>query len=313
MPLTPLTHEDYITANPAANTIEEWLNELYDTVNGNMTNWTVDRYQNVGVTEAVYFTPKATTEADDADLRIIFAGVDSGSPTPTMGANSSFSTGNLMVGMVVDGDVFNAWDDPDPFTSGSFSGYHVCGETFWTLDHFLIAESAGTILLCPQNNSGQSRGGAWVGAAFDAESTHPANSYDEDGRIYAVMTGGYDNTWSMYDIGYDTTPFTHSTSAQEPKATYLETDGTWDTMGLVGAIPNSNNSDMRQIDDSPWLLPIFAMDRTNPYHLLGRAREVYIGPKALTEDEVFDSDATAVARLLTFDSSTPIVSLALGY
>jgi len=313
MALAALAHEDYITGVPSANTIEEFLNELYSTLNGSMTHWDVARYQNVGVTEAVYFTPKAGTEADNADLRIIIAGVDSGAPTPTMGPHSSFSTGKLLFGLVVDGGVFNAWDDPDPFTSGNFSGYLVGGETAVSIDHFLVAESAGTILVCPQDTGGRSRGGGWLGAAFDAESTHAANSFDGDGRIYAAMTGGYDNYWSMYDLGSDLVPFTHNTSTQEPKAVFLDTGGTWSSLCLIGEMPNGNDTDMRQIDDSPWLIPIYAAQDYGVLHLLGRAREVYVGPKALTEDEVFDSGATAVARLLSYESGGSRVSLALKY
>lgn len=313
MPLTALQHVAHTSSVPASNTVEEWLNEMYDTLNGNMTYWDVGRYQNGGTTEAVYFTPKAATEADDADLRIIFAGVDSGAPTPPMGDSCSLYTGYLYVGLCVDGGAFNAWDDPDPFTSGDFSGYLYCYYDSLTLNDMIILESAGTIIAHFSDGT-YGKGGAWAGACFDAESTHPANSYDEDGRVYACLTGGRDVGWFMYTLGTNSAPFHHDTGIDEPKAvSIIPGSGGWETIECVGAASYSNFQYETFGDQSPWMVPIYAFAQTTPYNLLGRAREVFIGPGALSRDEIFDSGASPVARLLGYSESTPYTCLAVKY
>lgn len=313
MPLTALTHVAHLSGVPAANTVEEWLNEMYNTLNGSMTYWDVFRYQNVGVTEAVYFTPKAGTEGDNADLRIIFAGVDSGTPTPPMANNEVFSAQYLYVGLCVDGGAFNAWDNADPFTSGNFSGYASSYFTSNTLSSMMILESAGTIIA--HFSDGQfGRGGAWVGACFDAESTHPANSYDADGRVYACMTGGRDRSWQMYNLGSANAPFTHNASNGQPKAVALiPQKDAWENVSCMGAASSGDSDYQSEGDQSLWLVPIFAFTQTSPYYLLGRAREVFVGPVALSRDEVFDSGASPVARLLGYDNVTPYTCLGVKY
>lgn len=316
MSLTALQHAFHTTAKPSANTIEGWLNELYDTLSGNMTYWDVGRDQPGGTTEAVYFTPKAGTQAESDGLRVLLAGADSGAPTPTMGhSEPSYSNDRLYIGLVYNGGSFNSggdgWFDSAPFTSGQFSGYFEVGDTTSNNPpNFELAESAESIVFQMTDNEEVQCGGL-AGALIDAESTDASNSINSDGRIFTVLTNKPDGTPNYSDLGSAATAWTHG-GTNNSKAVFLETDGvTWDTMFCGPHLSASNTPDLRLKDGTPWLLPIYFWEQDNPYHIIGRLREILLGPKAVNRDQLYDDAGNAVARLWTnnFDDATHSVAI----
>jgi len=302
MSLTALAHTFHTTAHPSANNIEGWLNELYDTLNGNMTGWDVGREQPGGTTEAVYFTPKAGTQAESDGLRVILAGADSGSPTPPLGLNeSAWTTGRLYIGLAYNGGAFNSagngWHDSAPFTSGQFSGYFaVADDAQNSVSTFELAESAESIHLQVTDGSAV-EGGGIAGALIDAESTAASNSINADGRVFAVMTTYYTQPPDYHEFGVSVSAWTHG-SGSASKAVFLETDGvTWDSLFVGPRISSSNIPDPRQISSRPWMLPIYVWEQDSPYHILGRLREIYLGPRAINRDQLYDDAGNAIARL----------------
>ncbi len=80
---------------------------------------TYSRYQNVGVTEAIYCTP-ATANA--LNQRLIWAGSASVG-SATMAAPDTYLQNHILVSVNKNSGAFNAWDAALPFTSGEFFGY----------------------------------------------------------------------------------------------------------------------------------------------------------------------------------------------
>lgn len=315
MSLTALEHSFIITDRPVDNTIEEWLNNIYDACNGNMTHWTCSRYQNGGTTEAVYFEPVGGQAATDG-LRVIFAGVDSGSPTPPMGLNVSFDVDRLFVGLAYDGGAFNAWDNAAPFTSGEFSGYLPCGDTgSQTVTSMRIGETAETIVYLQIDGGYYAEGGNVVaGAIIDAESTDSTNSINDDGRVFGVITSGYQNTGDFYDLGVDTNAWTHGNGTTDSKAVYLQPNGTtWEGLIAGPSLQYSGNT-LKQRDGSPWIAPIFFCQSGTPYRMVGRLREIGLGPISLTGNQLYGAGDTAVALLWSYSTGgNPYVSAAFKY
>ena len=81
---------------------------------------TYSRYQNSGVTEAVYATPAT----DTLNVRHIWAGASSTpSPTPTMATPDVWANDRVFVSINKNSGAFNAYNAANPFTSGDFFGY----------------------------------------------------------------------------------------------------------------------------------------------------------------------------------------------
>lgn len=147
---------------------------------------TFSRYQNSSVTEAVYCTPATTTSLE---ARFIWAGVASGSPSPTMASPDSFSAGMLMVGINKDSGSFNAWDNASPFTSGSFHGYYnVWGSSESHAQRVYMYECQEAVYLVIVRSNGTTRH-CCVGAFVDPGSTNTSDA-ESDGRLYGVYTSG---------------------------------------------------------------------------------------------------------------------------
>jgi hypothetical protein len=145
---------------------------------------TYSRYQNGGVTEAVYCTP-ATANA--LNQRLIWAGSASVG-SATMAAPDTYLQNYILVSVNKNSGAFNAWDAALPFTSGQFFGYWrlwnasagVGNVYLWECQeaaHVAISRAAGTTNHCT------------VGAFIDPGSTDPADA-ESDGRLYGVATTG---------------------------------------------------------------------------------------------------------------------------
>lgn len=132
MSLSPLTWKYVGSAIPSANTAEGVLNALYSLgtsatyydasvrTPGSGQAGTFVRYQNVGVTEAVYATPAS----DTFGLRHIWAGkATAATPTMLVSPADTWATATILFGINRTSGAYNAWDNIAPFTSGNFTGY----------------------------------------------------------------------------------------------------------------------------------------------------------------------------------------------
>jgi hypothetical protein len=178
---------------------------------GSAATWS--RYQNVGVTEAVYATPATNTALAP---RWIFAGVDSGSPTPTMLTPETFSAGSLLMSINKGSGAFNAWDAASPFTTGTFFGYWRCYDVSINRPTIFMYECQEALYLVIGRNSGQA-GHVCLGAFIDPGSSNSRDS-ETDGRLYGIYTSGH--TLTPANMTGATTAFqawmTHSgTNGQE--------------------------------------------------------------------------------------------------
>lgn len=144
-----------VTKAVAAATLPGWLDALYEallhltatatyddgaTVPAN-AQWVVSRYQNTGVTEAVYCVPAATSPIA-GKVVMIWAGATSGThsnvvmASPDTYANSILLHGMYVAsaGQTVSASDYSAWDAATPFTGGTgrFTGYvRVSAATTW--------------------------------------------------------------------------------------------------------------------------------------------------------------------------------------
>lgn len=189
---------------PAANTIEAFLNAIYTSlqavtydngdprVPGTGSAWTGSRYQNVGVTEAVYATPPL---AAVSDLRSIWAGVDAGAPAPTMCAYGAdtFAAGFILSSINKGSGAFNAWDAVNPFTAGDFFGYwRGAIRTTLTISQIQVLESTESIAVFAITNTGAVVGD-YEGAIIDPLSSDAADA-ESNGRLYGMAKMGITST-----------------------------------------------------------------------------------------------------------------------
>ncbi|MCG3184681.1 MAG: hypothetical protein ICCCNLDF_02809 [Planctomycetes bacterium] len=317
MTLTALTHVKHTTGAPAANTVHGWLEAVYDTLNGAMTHWTVTRYQNGGATECLYFTPKAG-QALTKNVRIMIAGADSGTLTPTMGTNSSFANSTLFMAMVIGAGAFDAWDAASPFTSHDYyTGFcHAGLLSSIAAEKFEIFETAETLWVIPVvTGAGVSyRGGGCAGALIDPESSVSTNvSATADSRVWAISTFGSTTFEQGWWIGATSAYlFYHSSTSNAPKCLFLHPDGTWDTLRCVGPYMESGGSPRwTQADGSPWLLPCYGAEQAGGSKVLGRLREVYMGPYMLYGVDIYNSADERTAYGLGSNRATPYGALCL--
>lgn len=309
MTLTALTHVKHTTGAPAANTIHGWLEAIYATLNGAMTHWTVARYQNGGATECLYFTPKAG-QALTKNVRIMIAGADSGSLTPTMGTNSTFTNAALFMSMVIGAGAFNAWDNANPFTSHDYNtGFcHAGLLSSIAAEKFEIYETAETLWVIPviTGSTVAYKGGGCAGAMIDPESSVTTNvSATDDSRLWAISTFGSADFAQAWWMGASSAYIHyHSSTSNGPKCMFLHPDGTWDTLRFLTTYNSGNDLRLTQADGSPWLLPCFAVEMTGGYKILGRVRELYLGPYATYGIDTYNSTPTKTAHGLGAHRST---------
>lgn len=311
MSLTALAYTKHLTGAPAANTVAGWLDAIYAALNGNMTHWTVARYQNGGATECVYFTPKAG-QALTKNVRIMLAGADSGSLTPTMGLNATFANAKLFMGLVIGAGAFATWDAASPFTSHDYrSGLMPIGAcASIAATGFYVYESAETLFVLPMIATGPRSGGI-AGALFDPESAVAANvSATGDERVYALLAGGDSMTgWgSLHFLGEDSYFGAHSASAAAVKAVYLNAAGSWAALELGPKLQDGNLT-LLQPDGSPWLYTVFGFQGAASYRMLGRLREIYIGPRDGHDTNINDANGNLYAHSVGDTGQGPLLCI----
>jgi hypothetical protein len=201
MSLAALNHRKLTTVTAASGGIVDMLDAIWAAVQPSVTTytdgttrvftpggtgWTWSRYQNAGITQAVYASPPNGTLAQ----RIIIAGATTTPvPSPTM-IIDTYLANRLHIGINKNSGSFNAWNAALPFTSGQWSGYVQIGTNSPTAPvSFIIFESEETIQIGMTTGSTGQMYGAGAGALIDPD-TGDAVDAESDGRIYGMWTGG---------------------------------------------------------------------------------------------------------------------------
>lgn len=152
---------------------------------GSAGTWS--RYQNSGTTQALYLTPAES----GLNHRILLAGAASTpSPTPTMASPDSYSNETLMVNLVKNAGVFNAWNASSPFTSGSTFGYWKVWPVSAGTGTAYLWESKDSIAAFLTNAVGDNMWGCLVGALIDPETSDTTNDAESDGKLYGIISSG---------------------------------------------------------------------------------------------------------------------------
>lgn len=228
MSLVALTHRRLATVSASASTIAAVLDAIWAVVDPTVTTysdgstrsfsgagatgWTWTRYQNAGVTEAIYATPPGGT----MNQRVIIAGRSAApTPSPTMIAPDSFLASGLLISHQLQAGAFTTWNGATPFTNSRFMGYtRVLGTaavTGFTSLACCVYETQETIIVELLTN-GTAVQVAFAGALYDPETTAPAAA-ETDGRRYGVVVCGgalVSNFLGTSGIG---TMWVHATSA----------------------------------------------------------------------------------------------------
>lgn len=153
------------------------------------TGWTWTRYQNVGVTEALYATPPGGT----MNQRVILAGrATAPTPSPTMISPDTFASAasQLLISHQLGAGAFTSWNAALPFTNGRFMGYcrAMTNPAVFATSAACVYETQETIIVEILTN-GTGVQFALAGAIYDPETTAAAAG-ETDGRRYGVIVCG---------------------------------------------------------------------------------------------------------------------------
>ena len=228
MSLVALTHRRLATVSAGSATIAALLDAIWAVVNpavttysdgsaraftgAGATGWTWVRYQNGGVTEALYATPANGTMAQ----RVILAGrATAPTPSPTMISPDTFASAasQLLISHQLGAGAFTSWNAALPFTNGRFMGYTraMTSATIFTTAAACVYETQETIVVEILTN-GTGVQFALAGAIYDPETTAAAAG-ETDGRRYGVIVCGGALVSNFLGSGLNGIMWAHSTSA----------------------------------------------------------------------------------------------------
>lgn len=205
MSLVALTHRRLATVSAGSLTIAALLDAIWAVVDPTVTTysdgsarlftgagatgWTWTRYQNAGVTEALYASPANGTMAQ----RVILAGrATAPTPSPTMITPDTFASAasQLLISHQLGAGAFTTWNSATPFTNARFMGYTraMTTPTAFSSAAACIYETQETIIV-EILTSGTGVQFALAGAIYDPETTAAAAA-ETDGRRYGVVVCG---------------------------------------------------------------------------------------------------------------------------
>jgi len=225
--LVALTHRRLGTVAAGTMTIQSLLDAIWAVVDpavatysdgstrtfsgATATGWTWTRYQNAGVTEALYATPPGGS----LDQRVILAGRSAApAPSPTMIGPDTFLASGLLISHQLSAGAFTTWNGATPFTNPRFMGYtRVMGATAatgFTSMSACVYETQETIIVEILTNTGVLV--AFAGAIYDPETTAAAAT-ETDGRRYGVVVTGGALVSNFLGTNTNGVLWAHSTSA----------------------------------------------------------------------------------------------------
>lgn len=281
MALTALTWKRLPTQTPVTGLVSDVLDAVYTALGsatyydgagrtpGSGSAWTVSRFQNVGLTEAVYATPPTGT----LNQRIIFAG-RTASGAGTMAAPDTSAAGVLQVSVNKNSGAFNDWTAANPFTSGQFFGYWrlvACAAV--TVQKVNVYESAEAVIVACETATGTVYA-CILGAYLDPGTSDVADA-EVDGRTYGVCTQGTvanvpNSFWTTGAfLSYSATANSYHAGIFTPGA------GTIKPADLLSSMFNVvNTTCLLTPSGAPVLTPVLIGDDGGAGRCFGRIREV---------------------------------------
>jgi hypothetical protein len=224
LPLPDQTYYRMADQVPAASTIAGLLNAIYAALTSTTDYrgtalpsthlWTWARFQNAGTTECVYNSACPSGTSMGLTPAILLAG-SSGAPTPTMLTPDTFTASNLLAGIVKSPGAFNAWDNANPMTSGTFSGYWRGFGTTWNSTGATVRVYIGeeSILVTAFTTAtGQTHGWIYIGAVGEPLSTG-VGAGESDNRLYGMFVSGASAAVSTTWLNTSNTMWNHGTTA----------------------------------------------------------------------------------------------------
>lgn len=308
MPLSALTWRKLPPKIPAAQTAEGMLNAIWaalDPANtvyadgttrtaGSGTAWTFSRYQNVGVTEAVYGTPPA---AAVSSMRVILAG-RAGAATPTMRSPDTFQTGTVHAGLSKGvAGAYNAWDAANPFADGSFSGYSRNYNTIATTINLVQVYESQEAIAVAYYGTLAVYGVAMIGALWDPEHTLGGEA-TLGGRLLGFTSCGSDN--ALGSIYGSPNMFRDIASNGSPRTFYFNPGLATTAVVLMDyqQVDHAVGTYQAEVDLSPVVLPIFFY-RSSPQRFVGRIREAMLFQDAFHGGTVKNPDGSVKGHIIS--------------
>lgn len=283
------------SAVPAANTVAGVLDALY-TLGTSATYYdgsartpgagqagTWSRYQNGGVTEAVYYTPVS----DPHTVRHIFAGQASGgTKTPTMASPDTSATVTILYGLNRSSGAFNAWDNASPFTSGSFTGYSRCCAlgTFTLAKVHLYECSVGhAVAFATTTAMTHCIAGDLIDAGTDSATSPNSAEVTTDGRYVILVNGGTSATsnafWSLSSTTAN--PINHNTGANTSCHAYVLSPGGVTLSAILNTfLASTAITTTLQVNADGDAAFRQMVDFRSGGTWIGRLREIAVGPDA---------------------------------
>lgn len=178
-----------------AASLSSWVMPSGSRTQGVGVAWSWARYQNSGVTEAVY---AIKSQPGGFYLVVVFAGAKSGTHSSVQMAQGAYANGQLLMGYWCGtaSPTYSAWDAATPITgTGHWMGYHphssVGTGASSAFDRVALYESAEQILLDIGQSSGGSIARGVAGAIIEPNTVTTAGALVEtNGRIYGQNTLG---------------------------------------------------------------------------------------------------------------------------
>lgn len=315
MSLAAVTWKYVGSAIPAANTAEGVLNALY-ALGTSATYYdasartpgagqagTFARYQNGGVTEAVYATPVS----DTFGLRHIWGGA-AGAKTPTMisAPADTWATATILFGLARTAGAYNAWDNAAPFTSGSFTGYaRACALGTHTIAKVhLFEHSTGFFVVYATTTTVIHNFGGEVVDPGVTNATSPNCAEATTGSRIAMYTNGgttvtATNSWTSAAAP---SMLAHSSSANAAHFFALSVGGvTLVPIQRTVATYNASSTTTYLNEDLDFLPDPLYVEKSTGNVKIGRLREMLVGP-----DAKLAQTASASGVLKAFAASTHV-------
>lgn len=255
--------------------------------------WTVARYEDTGVTEAVYMTPPT---GDVDELRVIIAGQNTATKTPTMDYGP-YSNTYVWVGINKGSGAFNAWDNALPFTTGNFSGYNayfsVSGGPIFRI---VLLECEEAISIWCLNESGRPAGFI-AGCYIDPISVDPSD-VEATGRVYSYATSTatpavrYGNYGSQFLSHAGTAVSSAHHRSFQPGTGTLINVSIWNPLSF-GGIANTKSLGGYTIAHS------FMMYNVATATEVGYSRSIFYSFGGLFATPVYDSDGGIIYHQIT--------------
>lgn len=281
MSLATLHHVKMASVTVTSSTMPNILDNIYTCItaandhNGVAvpagTALTVTKYQNVGVTEALYGTFGAGSALTP---KFLIAGVNA-ARTPLMGINGSHTwTANMLMGSInKNAGAFATWDHAtQPFTSGQPGGlikfFNVASITASRVYATLTAETIDVFI---ESSTGTI---FWFGcgARLDPEST-AGNSAESDGRVYSQWSTGTTQLNAALGTSVGYAPGHSAGDNSYHFLTFTPGAATMRRTSRLSPMNVSTTTTLTTPDGEPVALPIFCYDTVND-RFIGRMREV---------------------------------------